>query len=191
VEPEPPPPWLASVPNFLTVVRLLLAAAFPFVPAGWRLALVIAAGASDGLDGWAARRLGATSELGRLLDGIADKAFVLSAVVGVVVAGDAPWWAGLLVMSRDVVVGAIAALCALRRAWWASRAMKPRFLGKATTALAFLWLASLLLSVPADVRWATLALAALTSLGAAVDYARQAAAQGIRPAGSPPPAPPG
>jgi len=71
---------IRHVPNALSVLRLGFAVAFPFVPESWWIALVLAAGFSDWLDGWIARRFQATSWIGGLLDGVSDKAFVLSAL---------------------------------------------------------------------------------------------------------------
>ena len=72
--------WV-TVPNALSLSRLVLAAAFPVVSGpGRRLALVALASASDWLDGWLARRGGIASRGGAILDPITDRAFVLAAV---------------------------------------------------------------------------------------------------------------
>lgn len=76
--------------------------------------VVLAAGLSDGLDGLIARRFHAITPLGQLLDGIADKAFVLAAALTLTFVGDI-WWRGCS-MLRDVVA-AIALRCASVRAW--------------------------------------------------------------------------
>jgi phosphatidylglycerophosphate synthase len=167
------PRWIAPVPNLLTALRLALAFAFPFVPESWRIAVVAVAGASDGLDGWIARRFHATSDLGRLLDGVADKAFTFSAVLTVVLAGLTPWWAGLLAMSRDVAVAGMAAWCFATGHWRAFRDVRPRLLGKITTGVAFVWFLTLLVPALEPVRRPALWIAAATSLAAAVDYAAE------------------
>ena len=164
------PAWIHPVPNLLTGLRLLLAAGLPFVPTGWRLRGVVVAAASDGLDGWIARRFDAATSLGRLLDGVADKAVSLAVVVTLTLDGSMRVWQGLLVLSRDLVVAAITGLIALRGAWGHFRHVGVRWLGKVTTLLAFLWFASLLLALPPPVAWTLFTLAALASLAAAVDY---------------------
>jgi cardiolipin synthase len=167
------PGWIGPVPNLLTGLRLVLAVLFPFVPDAWRGPVVLAAGASDLLDGWIARRFHAESHLGRLLDGVADKAFVLSAIVTLAATGHMPWWEGLVVMARDLVVAGIAGWCLLQRAWAAFRHMRPRFLGKATTLLAFAWFLALLVPGASSVRPWLLAAGGATSLLAAADYVAQ------------------
>ena len=77
-----------SVPNILTVLRLLSALVLPFVfvfvtrPYGdWiALGLFVAVSATDFLDGMLARAWGQVSRLGEMLDPIADKAMVLIAL---------------------------------------------------------------------------------------------------------------
>ena len=168
-----PAPWVAAIPNQLTALRILLAVALPFLPRSWWLAIVIAAGLSDLLDGIIARRFHATSDLGALLDGIADKVFVFAAVVAFVSAGYIPWWQGLLVMARDFTVAAMAAYSALRREWPAFLRMHVRILGKLTTAVVFPWLVVVLAAWGESVRVPLFWLAAATSLLAALDYLGQ------------------
>ena len=56
------------------------------------LVLMLVAGVTDLLDGWVARRLGQTSRLGRVLDPLADKLFIGSVCVGLVVLRAFPFW---------------------------------------------------------------------------------------------------
>ncbi len=78
---------LRQLPNLLSAARLPLAAAFPFAGPEGRVALIAAAVISDFLDGHLARRWNAHSTLGRLLDPLADKAFVLVLVVTLLAEG--------------------------------------------------------------------------------------------------------
>jgi phosphatidylglycerophosphate synthase len=72
---------LLTLPNTVSLSRLVLAAAFIIAGGAWqRVLLIAAAGATDFLDGWIARRQRAESRTGALLDPIADRAFVLTAV---------------------------------------------------------------------------------------------------------------
>lgn len=72
---------LLTLPNTVSLSRLVLAAAFIIVGGAWqRVLLIAAAGATDFLDGWIARRQRIESRMGALLDPIADRAFVLTAV---------------------------------------------------------------------------------------------------------------
>jgi cardiolipin synthase (CMP-forming) len=124
----------ATWPNLLSVLRLaalpwfawlVLAADRP----GAATLLLIAAAATDFLDGVIARRFGQESALGRLLDPLADR--VTSFVVPVVLAVDGivPWWLVGVLLARDVVVAVAAArLLGRRRA-----TVAVTFLGKAAT----------------------------------------------------------
>jgi cardiolipin synthase len=78
---------------------------------GWMLAafaLFLAAGVSDAIDGYLAKRFGMTSELGAYLDPLADKALIVSIYVTLGVSGEIPRWLVILVVSRDImIVGAV------------------------------------------------------------------------------------
>jgi cardiolipin synthase len=97
---------LASLPNLLTLARLLLA---PFVFAaiiGGRhtsaLLLFACAALTDGLDGLLARRFGQVTSIGGYLDPIADK-FLLSGVyLALAIAGSVPWWLVIVIFGRDI-----------------------------------------------------------------------------------------
>ena len=166
-------PWIRPVPNILTVLRIVAAGVLPFVPSDWRLPVVVFAGLSDWADGVIARRFHAQSRFGTLMDGVADKLFVLSCVVTFVSAGEVPLWQGLLVIARDLTVAVIALWCVLQGAWSAFHHMEARMPGKLTTALVIPWFVSLLIpdfeSVSPWLFW----LGAGASVVAALDYAIQ------------------
>ncbi|MDJ0975722.1 MAG: CDP-alcohol phosphatidyltransferase family protein [Planctomycetota bacterium] len=162
--------WIKPVPNILTVLRIVAAGILPFGPVAWRLALVLFAGISDWLDGWIARRFHAQSKLGALLDGVADKLFVLSAVVTFVGSGDLPLWQGLVLMARDITVGLIAGYAVLTRQWHAFGHMEARLAGKLTTAFVLPWFATLLIPAVEPARTPLFILAAIASVAAAIDY---------------------
>lgn len=92
-----------SVADLLTVVRLPLAVAFFVVEASqWRALILLVAGTSDLLDGWVARRLGA-SRLGAVLDPVADKLFMVAAAGAVLLSGRVDPLLLLGVLARDIV----------------------------------------------------------------------------------------
>lgn len=94
--------WL---PNLLSLSRLPLAAAFPFVvsrPVA-ALSVLVAAGATDVLDGWLARRTGATTTAGALLDPIADKIFVASVATTLLARDLLPWWGLAPLLAREAL----------------------------------------------------------------------------------------
>ena len=168
-----PHAWIKPVPNILTVLRIVAAFLLPIAAAVWRLPLVLFAGISDWLDGYLARRFDAQTKLGALLDGVADKLFVLSAVITFVGTGDIPLWQGAVLMARDITVGCIAAYAVFTRAWHAFGHMEARLPGKLTTALVIPWFATLLIPAVEPARTPLFVLAALASVTAAVDYALQ------------------
>ena len=162
-----------AIPNALSASRIVLGLAFPFVPAEWRLWVVVVAAITDMFDGLAARWLNAESDTGRLLDPVADKVFVL-VLLGTLLAEGAIhplWFLGLILRDIVVLVGLIYTIA--RRQWAKGRKMRPSILGKCTTAVQ---LALLLVIVGWHVAplW-LLAPAVVLSAAAAIDYARWAA----------------
>lgn len=101
------------VPNLITYVRIALVPVFLWLHLsgrpGWALIAFAAAAASDGIDGLLARALDQRSKLGAILDPVADKLLVVSALVALLVAGRAPLWLCALILFRDgaMVVGAV------------------------------------------------------------------------------------
>src|SRR5512134_6150 len=99
---------LRHLPNLLCVLRILLVypvaigileARYPAV-----LALFAVAAFTDGLDGFLAKRFGWTSELGKHLDPLADKALLVTVFVCLSIADLAPWWLTSVVLLRDLVI---------------------------------------------------------------------------------------
>lgn len=101
-----------QLPNAITIARILCAPVFLWLllaDAGqggtprWVAAIVfIVAIATDGVDGYIARRFDIVSDLGKLLDPIADKALTGVAFVGLSVLGELPWWVTIVVLVREV-----------------------------------------------------------------------------------------
>lgn len=159
-----------AIPNACSLARFLFGFAFPFVPDEWRLWLILAAAVSDFLDGFLARLLHAESDLGRALDPLADKAFVLMLVGTLIAEGTLhPLWA-LGIATRDVAVLVGVAWVLLRGRVEAARRMRPSLVGKCTTAAQF----AVLLALVAwgEAPGALLAVTTALSTGAAVGYAR-------------------
>ncbi len=139
------PRWFAFLPNSITIARLVLTPAIIAMmsEARWQAAFLIflVAGASDALDGWLAKTFNLQSELGAVLDPIADKALLISMYVTLAIKGQAPAWLAILIVSRDaLIVGGVSV------AWFLSRPIKvrPHIVSKLTTA-AQLLLAALIL----------------------------------------------
>lgn len=97
-----------DIPNILTVLRIVLVP--PIVWAlmaqrfGVALLLFVAAGVSDGLDGFLAKQFDWTSRLGALLDPLADKLMLLSSYLTLAWLGLLPVWLVVMVLVRDLVI---------------------------------------------------------------------------------------
>ena len=97
-----------TLPNFITFIRILLIPAFVIAILYGRYpeaaAFFIAAGISDALDGWIARTWNQRSELGVLLDPLADKCLMITSFVLFGSFGWVPLWLALTLIGRDLVV---------------------------------------------------------------------------------------
>jgi cardiolipin synthase len=103
-----------DIPNLITGLRILLVAPFLWLLLTERyeaaLVLFVIAGVSDALDGFLAKYYGWTSELGGLLDPIADKLLLIGAILALGWLNELPAWLVGLVIARDLVIigGAVA-----------------------------------------------------------------------------------
>jgi len=123
-----------TVPNLLSLTRLPLAAAFLLVDGRTaRVVLVGIASLTDFLDGWLARR-GQTSQLGALLDPIADKTFVFIAIAAFLIEGVVSVGEFLIVISRDLAT-AVGFIVAWLLPGLDPRAFRARWPGKVVTVL--------------------------------------------------------
>ena len=101
-----------NVANIVTVARILLAPAFValllfdggtdglarYVAGG----LFILASATDGIDGYLARRRNLVTDAGKLLDPIADKVLIGGALVALTILDELPWWVTAIILVREV-----------------------------------------------------------------------------------------
>ena len=110
-----PSAW--NLANLLTVLRIALV---PFF--AWALladgghtttgrliatALFVVAAATDRLDGWLARRSGQVTDLGKMLDPIADKVLIGTALVLLSWLGDLAWWVTVIILVRELGITAM------------------------------------------------------------------------------------
>jgi cardiolipin synthase len=156
---------MLSWPNRITVVRLLLVTPFillllnaslsPWYRYG-ALGLAILIGIGDAIDGIVARRTGKVTRIGTVLDPVADKALMISALVCLATKGFNPdpalqlhWMVAIVLVSREVfmVIGAVVVfiLAGMFQAL-------PSFAGKATTVMQFVTIA-LTITLPDLVEW--------------------------------------
>jgi len=135
---------IVTLPNLLTIFRMALTPVFvsllfyqKFV---WALAAFVLAGITDGLDGLLARRFQQQSELGRILDPIADKMMLVTSFVVLSMRSvfptplpkhlPVPFWVTITVISRDIFILVGAAAINMVSGF---RAFRPSFLGKVST----------------------------------------------------------
>ncbi|HXF37857.1 MAG TPA: CDP-alcohol phosphatidyltransferase family protein [Actinomycetota bacterium] len=152
---------ILTVPNVLSFARILLIPAFGWliVHRGTEALGIVLFGlvsATDWVDGWIARRTGRVSELGKVLDPIADRLAIGGGLLALVLRGAFPAWAAVLVAARDAVLLVAGAVLLVR---WGVR-IEIRWLGKVATF-------TLMLAIPA-IAWGALGLplaAAATALG--------------------------
>ncbi len=169
-----------TLPDQLTVLRvvavpvviLLYAWDFPN-HAYWATTIFIVAMATDQIDGWLARRSGTSSQLGKLLDPVADKVLVLAALVMLIGEGVAPAWMIALIVVREILVSGLR-LAALER----GVVLGARDLGRLKT-----WAQALAAAIAGyaaagawseDIAWWALLVALVATWVSGLDYARVA-----------------
>ena len=116
--PASPPDRVFTVPNAISVARLAGVPLFLWLVLGpqadwWAIAVLIAAGFSDWLDGKLARAWNQQSQLGQVLDPAADRLYIAATLVALAIRDVIPWWLVGLLVARELVLGV--ALLVLRR----------------------------------------------------------------------------
>ncbi len=146
-----------TLPNFITLLRLACLPLFLWLlfshddrhSAAWLLGGL---GATDWVDGWVARRFDQVSELGKLLDPIADRLLFLVGVTAIWADGSVPAWIAIATLAREALVSIVALVLGALGArridvtWW----------GKTGTFL-LMFAFPLFLAGNSDVGWADVA----------------------------------
>lgn len=175
--PEPAPARLLNIANGLTVIRLLLVPVFAVAllqhggdDTGWRIAATViftVASLTDRIDGDLARRRNLVTEFGKVVDPIADKALIGTALVGLSVLDILPWWVTLLVLGREIFI-------TLLRLWVIRRSVIPASRGgKIKTFVQAVAIGLYLLPLPHSVILlpeVVMAAAVLLTMGTGIDY---------------------
>ncbi len=176
--PEPPRPVpLLNVANALTMSRLLMAPLFLlalFVDGGthpgWRTVaavVFVVALVTDRVDGSLARRRGLVTDFGAVADPIADKALTGSALVGLSLLGELPWWVTALIVVRELGVTGL-------RFWVLRYGVIPASRGgKAKTFAQAVAIGLYVLPLPPAfdlLLWAVLGVALVLTVATGVDY---------------------
>lgn len=153
-----------TVANQITIARILLIPIFVLFsiyygqsveaggPLEWQrlvaIGVFILAAATDGIDGYVARRWNQRSRLGALLDPIADKGLLLTAIITLSLTHwthSFPMWFAVLVIARDAV---ILLGCGILYFFHQNLEVSPSWSGKAATAFQMLALAWIMLQLP-------------------------------------------
>ena len=177
---------MLNLPNRLTILRILMAPVIVILVVyrmpGWTLAAFSIAALTDALDGFIARTRGQRTELGRILDPLADKLLLTSAFVALAALGEIRRWLAIIVVSRDLILvgGSLLNYLLLGKL-----RVSPSPLGKLTTGLQFaLVIAAVLDDLwPGAARglplltWATAAATVLSGLDYVVRGSRALAAE--------------
>jgi cardiolipin synthase len=128
-----------NIPNAITLLRIAMVPLFVYLTLhGFfdiSIWLLLAAGVSDCLDGFIARRFNMKTFLGSVLDPLADKTLITASVISLSWVGLLPVWLAGAVVVRDLVIVS-GAVTYYRRA--GSIVMEPTLLGKASTFLQFI-----------------------------------------------------
>jgi cardiolipin synthase len=137
---------LLTLPNVITFARLCAVPLSVWLVMEHQFALAfflfVAAGASDAVDGWLARRNGGGNSVGAMLDPVADKALLVTMYVTLAVVKVLPDWLAILVVFRDtLIVGGVVVLSLLGQPVM----MRPLYISKLNTVLQIVLVAVALL----------------------------------------------
>jgi len=164
-----------SIPNLITLARILLVPVVVWAIASdqmlFAFLLFAAAGVSDAVDGFLAKRFGMASQLGAFLDPLADKVLIVAIYVSLGIVDALPRWLVILVVSRDLlIVGGVIF------SWIVNKpvSVKPHMVSKINTAVQLLlvglvlaalgfgfdpgWLSSLIIALVAALTLASVAI---------------------------------
>lgn len=183
-----------NLPNLITVVRILLAPLFIWMLLAdnghngalrWAAAaLFILAIATDGIDGAIARRRDLVTDLGKLLDPIADKILTGGALACLSILGELPWWVTIVILVREIGITVFRFAMLRDRVIPASRGGKLKTILQSVAislALVPLWL-----TLGDWVHWVNMiamALALILTIATGLDYLRSARREGRRSKG--------
>ena len=142
-----------NAPNAVSVLRLLLIPVFVWLvltdKTAWAGGLLGIIGATDWIDGYIARRFDQVTEIGKMLDPIADRLAVAVAVILGLTTGVLPWAFGWAIIIREIVIAIGAAY------GWSKgvRRLDVRWLGKLATFLLYFSIATFYVADGLDMEW--------------------------------------
>ena len=125
---------IVTIPNILSFLRLLGVPLFFWLIVGpeeygWAFVLLVLSSITDWLDGLIARATGQITRLGQLLDPIADRLYIVAALLAFAIQGIVPWWLLVVLVARDALMGIVMAVLKRR----GILGLPVHFLGKVAT----------------------------------------------------------
>jgi len=164
-----------NLPNKLTLLRVFLIPVFiyfylasPF-PEPFSvyaaLAVFLAAAATDALDGYIARKYNLTTNFGKLMDPLADKLLVVSAMIAMVQTELFPSWAAIVIVAREFLITGFRTVAAERGIIIAAS-----FTAKIKTASQIVMTAVLLLNISEILNCVFIWIAVILTVVSAVEY---------------------
>ncbi|MEL7400644.1 MAG: CDP-alcohol phosphatidyltransferase family protein [Pseudomonadota bacterium] len=143
-----------TIANIITLGRIALVPLIVWAllaqSYGWAFALFLIAGISDAVDGIVARLFNQRSELGQILDPLADKLMMLFVFVSLSWLGHLPVWLVVIVVGRDIGLVAAAAMGAVLGR---NVSIAPLFVSKVTTTLQIVLAAFTLFELAFSFSW--------------------------------------
>ncbi len=167
---------MRHIPNLICLFRIALI--IPLVIAmreaqhGQIIVLFSLAAVSDGLDGYLAKRFGWTSDLGRVLDPVADKLLLMTVFITASWLDIAPWWLTAVAVARDLIIGFGAVIY---RLWFGPLNGRPTVISKINTTMQRGYLLAVVLASatgfpPREVLEALAAVTLVTILASGTEY---------------------
>jgi cardiolipin synthase (CMP-forming) len=167
------------LPNIICLIRIALVwpVASALVEENYGLALVlfVIAGVSDGLDGYLAKRFGWQSQLGKIIDPLADKLLLVTVFITAAWHNLVPWWISAVAISRDIMIG-LGAL--VFRLWFGPMKGRPTVVSKLNTLFQLGYVAAVLFVaavgfLPQDIADALGYIMVITTVLSGADYLYQ------------------
>lgn len=158
-----------SLPNLLTIIRFLLIPIYLFIFFSdlhgrmyWALSILLLAGLTDVIDGYLARRMKQVTQLGIMLDPLADKLMMIAVFLSLLISAKISVWAALAFLIRDIAMIVGSFVFHFR----GKKTVPANVLGKITTVLFYVALVLLLFSIPhgQTFMWFVILLSYLTSI---------------------------
>jgi len=167
---------MRHLPNIICLVRIALIVPLLQAMVAGEQALILVlfsiAAVSDALDGYLAKRFQWTSDLGRVLDPMADKLLLMSVFITAAWLDIAPWWVATVAVARDLVIGFGAIIF---RLWFGRLRGRPTVISKINTGVQILYLLAVILASaiqlpPREVLDALAVVMVITTMASGTDY---------------------